>query len=209
MSNWLEQPIGTTAVPIELVLNDADGGVAGEDPYIRIRRITDNAFLDFSDNTFKLSGHTQKTQALTDRNGGRYSYTWNSSLSVLVPTTVVVEYTNEGGSTTVPGIDSDVITFSKSAAILESIAKSPLASVGDGPGGCRFIYTLTVAGSLDPISDAIVYVTSDLAGSNIIAGPKVTDEEGKVTFYLNSGSTYYFWRNKGGYAFTNPDKESF
>lgn len=208
MSFWSEQPVGATKVPIELTLNDNDGGVTGESPYVSIRRATDDAYLDFADNTFKSSGFTQKTQTLTGRGDGRYSYQWNSSLSIKTPTTVVIEYNNNGGSTTVPGIDNDVITFTNSAVILQNIAKSPLASVGDGPGGCKFIYTLSVAGSSTAIQEAIIYVTSDVGGSNIIAGPKLTDENGQVIFYLNPG-TYYFWRNKGGYTFLNPDIESF
>lgn len=203
----LEFPVGATQVPIELVLNDADGGVAGDTPTVRIRRISDNTYLDFADNKFKTSGWTQVNMTLSDRGDGRYYRLWNSSLSITVPTVVIIEYTNATTLTTVPGVDNDIVVFSNSVNILQSLAHTPLANVGDGPGGCRFVYTLTLVGTTTPIVDAMVYVTTDPSGVNIIAGPKNTDSNGKVIFYLNSGTTYYLWRSKGGVTFSNPDIE--
>lgn len=208
MGSWAEYPIGSKKVPIELALNDFDGGVSGESPTISIRRITDGKYFDFADNTFKSSGHTTLEQSLTDRGDGRYSYNWDSSVAITTPTVVVVEYTNATTPSTVEGVDSDIITFSNSATVLNNIAKSPLASVGQGTGSCRFVYTLTVLGSTQPIADATVYVTSDIGGGNIIAGPSLTDENGQATFYLDIGSTYYLWRSKGGMNFSNPDIET-
>lgn len=207
MGTWAEYPIGSENVPIGLVLNDFDGGVTGEAPTFRIRRATDNRYLDFNDNTFKLSGHTTIEKSLNDRGDGRYSYLWNSSLSIKTPTVVIVEYTNDTTPSTVLGVDSDVITFTNSATILSNLARTPLASVGQGSGSCRFVYTLTEAGSSQPITGATVYVTSDIGGANIIAGPSLTNESGKVTFYLDTGKTYYLWRSKGGITFSNPDVE--
>lgn len=34
-----------------------------------------------------------------------------------------------------------------------------------------------------------------------------TGDAGTVTFYLEDGTTYYLWRRKAGYNFTNPDTE--
>jgi hypothetical protein len=207
MSTWSEYAIGTTKVPIELTLNGDDGGVIGENPQIKIRRVTDNFYLDFSDNVFKASGHAAPIVILSSRGDGRYSYSWDSSKSVKTPTTVVVEYSTVN-PTTVPGIDNDVISFSNSATILENLAKTSLANVGDGPGSCRFVYTLTLSPSGSPIADALVYVTTDVEGTKIIAGPKPTDLNGKVIFFLTIGETYYLWRSKGGVKFANPDVET-
>jgi hypothetical protein len=55
------------------------------------------------------------------------------------------------------------------------------------------------------IANVSVYVSSDEAGTVIVASG-MTDSNGKVTFYLNTG-TYYMWRSKAGYSFTNPDTE--
>ena len=57
-----------------------------------------------------------------------------------------------------------------------------------------------------PIGNCKVWVTTDIAGDSIVASG-YTDDNGKVTFYLNSGETYYLWRKKTGWNFTNPDTE--
>ena len=74
-----------------------------------------------------------------------------------------------------------------------------------GAGGISWTYTLTEEGTGLPIADANIWVTSDLAGKNIIASGK-TDQYGIVGFALNAG-TVYVWRQKTGYNFTNPDTE--
>jgi len=74
-----------------------------------------------------------------------------------------------------------------------------------GAGAIIWIYTLTDADTGNPIADADVWITSDLAGTNIIASGK-TNQEGKVTFYLDAG-TVYVWRQKSGWDFDNPDVE--
>ena len=66
-------------------------------------------------------------------------------------------------------------------------------------------YTLTEAGSGDPIADADVWVSTDSLGSNVVASGR-TNASGEITFYLDSG-TVYVWRQKSGWNFTNPDVE--
>lgn len=85
---------------------------------------------------------------------------------------------------------------------------SMLNSVGGvaGSGAITWTYTLTEQGSGDPIGDADVWVTTDLAGSNIIASGK-TNQSGVMTFYLDAG-TVYIWKQKSGWNFTNPDTET-
>ncbi len=56
-----------------------------------------------------------------------------------------------------------------------------------------------------PIADCKVWVTSDLVGDVIVASG-YTNVLGKITFYLDA-ATYYMWRKKSGYNFTNPDTE--
>jgi len=57
-----------------------------------------------------------------------------------------------------------------------------------------------------PISDVDVWVTTDSAGTNVIATGKTT-ALGVVNFSLDAG-TYYFWSQKSGVDFVNPDCES-
>lgn len=73
-----------------------------------------------------------------------------------------------------------------------------------GPGNVKKTYTVK-DGDGNPIDGVDVWVTSDIAGSNIIASG-VTNIQGQVDFYLTVG-TYYVWSQKAGYNFTNPDTE--
>jgi len=75
-----------------------------------------------------------------------------------------------------------------------------------GPGDTSVTYTLTDSATGDPIPDATIWVTTDVAGTNIVA-TDVTDDAGQVTFYLDEGVTYYVFRAKAGWSFTNPDTE--
>jgi hypothetical protein len=74
-----------------------------------------------------------------------------------------------------------------------------------GSGGITFTYTLTSSVDSSPIPDASVWVTTDQAGSNVVASG-TTDASGQVVFYLDA-ATYYVWRQKSGWNFSNPDTE--
>ena len=75
-----------------------------------------------------------------------------------------------------------------------------------GSGAIQWGYTLTSSVGGAPIADADVWVTTDLAGSNVVASGK-TDSFGVVTFYLDAG-VHYIWRQKSGWNFDNPDTET-
>ena len=74
-----------------------------------------------------------------------------------------------------------------------------------GAGAVTFVYTLTSSVDGTPIDEADVWVTSDIAGANILASGR-TDLAGQVTFYLDVG-THYFFRQRDGWTFINPDVE--
>ncbi len=76
---------------------------------------------------------------------------------------------------------------------------------GTGSGSVTFIYTLTDSATGVAIPDADVRVSSDISGETIVAS-SVTNSYGQVTFLLDPG-TYYFWRTKTGWTFTDPDVE--
>lgn len=73
-----------------------------------------------------------------------------------------------------------------------------------GAGATRRPYTLTDDDG-SPIADADVWVTTDVSGNNVIANGR-TNSSGVVVFWLDAG-TYYIWRQKDGWNFTNPDTE--
>ncbi len=83
---------------------------------------------------------------------------------------------------------------------------SAVSGNSPGAGASEFTYTLTDAGTGDPIADADIWATTDSAGANIVASGR-TDMNGRITFYLDPG-TVYLWRQKSGWNFSNPDAET-
>ena len=83
---------------------------------------------------------------------------------------------------------------------------SKIGAIG-GVGAISWTYTLTDSVSGGPIDGAEVWVTSDSAGSNVIASG-TTDTSGEVTFMLDAG-TVYIWAKKAGYNIdASPDEET-
>lgn len=80
-----------------------------------------------------------------------------------------------------------------------------LAASGGGVFGAGSIqYPVTVVNDLsNPLDGAEVWISTDLAGSNVIAGTLNTDAMGLVTFLLDAGS-YYLWVSHSGYNLDNP-----
>lgn len=74
-----------------------------------------------------------------------------------------------------------------------------------GAGGLTLTYTVTNSVTGLPLDDVQVWVTTDLAGTNVVASGR-TDAFGVVTFALDAG-TYYLFRAKSGFNFPNPDTE--
>lgn len=74
-----------------------------------------------------------------------------------------------------------------------------------GAGAITFVYTLTSGVDAAAIPDALVWATSDQAGTNVLASG-TTNKDGQVTFYLDAG-TVYIWSHKDGWNFSNPDIE--
>ena len=74
-----------------------------------------------------------------------------------------------------------------------------------GSGSTPWPYLLTDAATGQPIAGVAVRVSTDAAGTVTVAAG-TTDANGYVTFNLDPG-TYYIWRTKTGYTFSNPDTE--
>lgn len=95
-----------------------------------------------------------------------------------------------------------------SAEILETGGSGPWSTGGSAIGSGGIPWTVTVNdGGGAPIQGVDVWVTTDSAGSNIVAGALTTDAFGQTTFMLDAG-TYYFWKQKAGYDFTNPETDT-
>jgi len=74
-----------------------------------------------------------------------------------------------------------------------------------GTGDKSWTYTVAESDGT-PIPDVTVWVTSDIAGTTVLA-QGTTNASGQVTFLLNDGATVYVWAKKFGWTFTNPDSE--
>lgn len=78
--------------------------------------------------------------------------------------------------------------------------RNPVSNVGSG----AIEYTVLVQNSgLTPIAGAEVWLSTDSAGTNVIAGALSTDASGLATFYVDAGS-YYLWVSAESYTGTNP-----
>ena len=67
------------------------------------------------------------------------------------------------------------------------------------------VITITDADG-DPVPEARVYVSSDEAGTDVVAGAVMTDKDGATpTLNLDAG-TYYRFAEKNGFTFSNPEK---
>jgi len=92
------------------------------------------------------------------------------------------------------GWDVDTDTLEKIAAAIAGVGGAV------GPGASPTTIEWLDADSGLPVADGDVWVSTDAAGANVIAGTLQTNSLGKATFMLDTGVTYYLWGQKDGYA---------
>lgn len=116
----------------------------------------------------------------------------------------------DGGDPTIGGMLTKIADDSGGAGF--NATDDSLQAIGDkvhtqGTGAITWTYTLTsTVAPNDPIADADVWVTTDEAGTNVIASGR-TNASGVVTFFLDAGTVYVF-SQKSGVDFDNPDEET-
>lgn len=76
-----------------------------------------------------------------------------------------------------------------------------------GAGSTSHPVIVTQPDGVTPIEGVAVWVSTDAAGSNVIAGTLYTDALGRINttigFMLDPGG-YYLWRQRSGWNFANP-----
>ena len=97
----------------------------------------------------------------------------------------------------ITSLQADVTT------ILGRVDVAVSTRLGTGGGSTSYAVTVTRPDGTTPISGASVWVTTDSAGGNVIAGTLTTNGSGVATFMLDAGS-YYLWRQAEGWNFANP-----
>jgi hypothetical protein len=132
--------------------------------------------------------------AVTEIGGGFYKFAAAPSEALVVAV--------DGGSGLANEDRYKVLQITPHDADLDA-AVSSRATLG--AGAIAWTYTLTDEGTGLPIPDADIWVSSDIAGQNILASGR-TNQAGQIIFYLDTG-TVYVWRQKSGWNFTNPDTE--
>jgi uncharacterized protein YeeX (DUF496 family) len=96
---------------------------------------------------------------------------------------------------------SDIASAVK--VILNSDLSDILSGVRRLTGAGALAVTITVKDGAVLLDGADVWITTDLAGTNIVARG-YTNALGVIIFYLDVG-TYYIWKQLSGYTFTNPE----
>lgn len=167
-----------------------------------------------------ISGHStagSTGKALSDASAGSATAAqiadavWDEALSGHLTAGSTGDALNDSGgaasdpwNTALPGS----YTAGKAGYILGTNLDQKISLINQSPGAgaITFTYTLTNSNGGAAISGADVWATSDAAGNTVVASG-TTDGAGQVTFYLDAG-TYYIWRQKAGWNFTNPDTET-
>lgn len=76
-----------------------------------------------------------------------------------------------------------------------------------GSGSTSLPVTVTRPDNVTPVEGVAVWVSTDAAGTNVVAGTLYTDTLGRINttvgFMLDPG-TYYLWRQHGSWTFANP-----
>jgi hypothetical protein len=145
---------------------------------------------------------------------------------------VTMQISKNGGALapvggTVTEIGSGWYSYLSTAAEADTVGPVALTATGAGTVqqnleyvvkvrnaiGVEFTYTVTDNITTLPIPGVAVSISTDIAGSNIIFSGQ-TDAFGVLRHldtnelpFLDAGN-YYFWSQKAGYSFTNPDLET-
>lgn len=79
---------------------------------------------------------------------------------------------------------------------------------GSGGGGSigagSVEHEVTITKAEQPVDGAEVWVSTDISGTNVVAGTLTTDAFGNATFMLDPGD-YYLWVQQAGVNFPNPN----
>jgi hypothetical protein len=106
--------------------------------------------------------------------------------------------------------DNVVVVFTDAAgaewcdALVSITTTTTTFSAQAGSGALAFTFTQYEANGTTPLPGVAVWVTTDSAGANVVAGVVVTDVNGQAIFRLDP-ATYYLWRQIAGWTFTNPE----
>jgi hypothetical protein len=168
------------------------------------------AYISKDDGAVTALGDTSATE--TSATNAKGLYTW--SLTQAETNAGKLVFSGKSATANVELIPVTVYTTSEiDAAAIAVAVRSELAvelaridvaistRTGGGSGGTA--YSITVTDGVLPLDGVAVWVTTDEAGTNAIAGPVHTNAMGQAVFALEPGS-YYAFCQRSGMNFTNP-----
>ena len=168
------------------------------------------AYISKDDGAVTALGDTSATE--TSATNAKGLYTW--SLTQAETNAGKLVFSGKSATANVELIPVTVYTTSEiDAAAIAVAVRSELAvelaridvaistRTGGGSGGTA--YSITVTDGVLPLDGVAVWVTTDEAGTNAIAGPVHTNAMGQAVFALEPGS-YYAFCQRSGTNFTNP-----
>jgi hypothetical protein len=121
----------------------------------------------------------------------------------------VLQIANDASPATPAEIAAEVWAKVVTGAISAETALATLyngwTSAGAGSGAGAVVSVITVNVGASPEDGVEVWASTDIEGTNVVAGTLITDAFGQVTFMLDEG-TYFLWKQKAGVNFTNPEE---
>lgn len=124
--------------------------------------------------------------------------------------TIPGTFSDTGGGVEFPDAGGYIIVGPAGTDVLE-IPFDPSAGGSGSIGGIEYTYTVTNSVTADPVPGVQVWFATDNAGSNVV-WYGLTDvfgvaRDGSGDLPALDAGTYYIWRRKAGFDFTNPDTE--
>lgn len=82
--------------------------------------------------------------------------------------------------------------------VIGTYLDAAISGVGGAVGSGADSVTVTWTSEGNPVADGDVWITTDSAGNNVIAGTLQTNTSGEATFQLDAGEVYYMWGQRSG-----------
>lgn len=136
-----------------------------------------------------------KGTALTESSAGRLAAALSTLLDVATPVLTAASVNQSGDAYARLGAPTGASVSADVAALGKLLSDLPSAGAG------AIAHTITVDDGTNPLDGAEVWISTDEAGSNVVAGTLSTDALGRVTFMLDAG-TYWKHVQLAGYNFT-------
>jgi len=104
----------------------------------------------------------------------------------------------------VDGVWDELQAGHTTAGTFGKFLDAAISGVGGAIGSGSESVTITINVGGSPKAGVSVWISTDAAGTSVVAGTIVTDASGEAAFLLDDGS-YYAWKSLGGFNFTNPE----